>query len=1308
MCYMVAANFRAEEALGRPLSRRASVKPVQQRGRASPPKKEAKKTSSYNKKGRPESNGDHQSDSESDEELESATSNVPIPIHLFSTSILPIFIGDAFLGTGFMCGNKFITAEHVFRNGTDNYQTLTTSGPLRLTLSYASGSVLGPDIIAFDLPKSAPITTRLKPGLKKTSGGCSVVGYYCSPGQRPHLKTSQGTYKFQLHDCHTIPGVSGSPIFNTAHEVIGVHAASTGDGEFPNRMNPFTEIMVTKLTQGNLTETVQTMSTLVEVSQFEDSTHSGYEAFYDAEHVPIKVIGRTQLKSTFGDRPVICPRFASFMHESGQDFELSHTRSSRDLEAEGKAIMKFHLVLPDVPPSPTFEKAFDIADMVFSQAMAGSRVLTTDEAIEEMKNDSSPGGFLKGYKDAKTYVTKNRDHLDAYINSIEATAHAPLVAFTGSLKDELRPIDKVTDKKTRLFMAAPKHHYIAHSKLTWEQNKRMVAYGKKTETFPSAIGHSPIPLVGYLGRLSQEYDQTLCSDFGGFDAHLNPYFFSRVLRFRWNCIAPDYQTTENRNALINVYRNVIWTPTICPNGCVALFDHGPSGHACTSYDNTYILFGLIMWFFLTAGGTSDPRAILTGLKLFLYGDDSVIMTNGSFSSLLTKEHIIKCCSAIGWEVEFSDNVEFLGHTAVHSDRFKNIVAYYDSDKLISSLAHTTTKNVDDLSNKVTSLYIEAFSDLDTACLVKSYAMWLNLNHGVPYRLHGDAFLWSYYMEDPYISADPKWNDLESTIYEQSMSTGKPTQGPPRGRRPRTKPNPNRSSNSTAPPPPAAKKRQPRQAVPKSIQTARQVTRKQALRAQHNALLADRYANCLLDPVKYHCRIPDSYTSSSSEIVSNRVFDVTVPTTGPAAGRLCIMVQPKLGAPDQPDHYSVGIVDYTDGEPMDLSNPTAWQNNKNLSLSVDPTAVSLTTADPSFVFMSSGSIATDAERFLRPLGNIENVQNQVTTTGPMLTYDAVVVEEAGSKTIDGVVRQGSLLSITPGTYVGTVRMNTATSTLDNAIPLINMMVFRGSATDPDQGSVIPIEFTGRNRSVAYMQFILSVTPSDRLFVWCNPDSMAAPPAVPGLRDTLLTMSPAAVPAVTWNPDLGVVDKVRPVACTMLFTPTLSQLQVNGQIIIGRVPSGNLRSQLLCNTSTKRLDSIAAFSAIGAENYTNQALAKGGFTWYAPSGQEDMNFKTVEESNQRDFPFLLMVGKINSLPVSEAPVIVGKLVVSFNYEFVHSSQLFPLKKAGGGLSAQNALQDMMEVPIASHNPSHGDLARSIGKVAGSVLDIFGSIF
>lgn len=210
--------------------------------------------------------------------------------------------------------------------------------------------------------------------------------------------------------------------------------------------------------------------------------------------------------------------------------------------------------------------------------------------------------------------------------------------------------------------------------------------------------------------------------------------------------------------------------------------------------------------------------------------------------------------------------------------------------------------------------------------------------------------------------------------------------------------------------------------------------------------------------------------------------------------------------------------------------------------------------------------------------------------------------------------------------------------------------------------------------------------------------------------------------------GAISTVRPVAMSVWYENTLSDLNVNGDISICLMPKGSFGGNVAPVPIT-----APAFSGQGpVQNWENLGQCPGSYTgkvkdgayaFWVPSDIVDVEFCSVAENAIKDFPYIAVAGQVGGPTAGGVPVtgIVGKLQIETVFEVTSSVQFLDYEKSPCVLNSLEAIKGYLyNEPTAMANDDHlpwwrrllGGLFRAgqgyfnggFGPALGAAADVF----
>lgn len=240
----------------------------------------------------------------------------------------------------------------------------------------------------------------------------------------------------------------------------------------------------------------------------------------------------------------------------------------------------------------------------FGPYMRGSQTVTKDVAWQEMDKQTSPGYPHNLKYKTKAKMAADEKHMsitDAYFNMIQKSQleqeWKPI--WSCSEKVELRPKEKIQLNKIRTFTASPVEHSVALNRMCLDMNNKFYASNNKTWSF---VGGNKF-MCGFdeLHKRLSKHPNAFELDESEFDSSLFARAMYDQADIRFDFLAQEYKTLENRNALQNLYESILHSVIAMQNGELLQKHTGnPSGSANTIVDNTMILFRLFAYAWIVA------------------------------------------------------------------------------------------------------------------------------------------------------------------------------------------------------------------------------------------------------------------------------------------------------------------------------------------------------------------------------------------------------------------------------------------------------------------------------------------------------------------------------------------------------------------------------------------------------------------------------------------------------------------------------------------------------------------------------------
>lgn len=447
-------------------------------------------------------------------------------------------------------------------------------------------------------------------------------------------------------------------------------------------------------------------------------------------------------------------------------------------------------------------------------------------------------------------------------------------------------------------------------------------------------------------------------------------------------------------------------------------------------------------------------------------------------------------------------------------------------------------------------------------------------------------------------------------------------------------------------------------------------------------LARAYAKCMVSPFDDACRLPGAYGNQSSLMRTRRNFDIKVPLTGGAAGRFAFFVQPKIGAPDMPEHFQIGLVDYSKGVPTDLKSLNAYQQPPGDDLRVDPNSV--------YITQKAASIGRWAAHPAQPY---DIATTDFLTDLQAWSHDGAKLDYNFSLGKDVVTQ---LFTIPTGTWLLTIHCTSKNGiNFSTPVPIALKSVDTvGTDTTAYSIKALNIEYSVGQR-YTNSDYVIKAGPNTRFGIvnQLGTDDK--------LNNYRLTFSPCSSPNYLWSSDNGIVESIRPVGCTVLATYMGSTLENAGTIVAGLSTMESF-DKIFKVIDGSRWDNGTKMTGMSydAKRYS---IRKGAFVWWKPNDKSHTEFVNPEKHLDMEYPVILVAGE-----GPKKDEVCLTVQVEFCYEVIQNSQLFPKKMQYGNTSiVENVVSRVASITSVSENPNHTKVMKDVANILDSGARFAGAI-
>nr|BAA36278.1 polyprotein [Japanese yam mosaic virus] len=424
-----------------------------------------------------------------------------------------------------------------------------------------------------------------------------------------------------------------------------------------------------------------------------------------------------------------CPMFDMYLKldEEGRKFFTpllgQYQKSRLNREAYIKDIMKYSTVIEAGNVQPhTFEEAValviqDLEELGFETC----QYITDEDVIFNALNMKSAVGALYGGKKREYFKDFTQEMKHQILKQSCARLYTGKMGlWNGSLKAELRPLEKVQANKTRTFTAAPLDTLLGGKTCVDDFNNQFYELNIKG---PWSVGMTKF-YGGWNELLTKLPDKWVHCDADGsqFDSSLSPYLINAVLNIRLHFME---SWDIGEQMLRNLYTEIVYTPIATPDGTIVKkFKGNNSGQPSTVVDNTLMALLALKYSLLKDGVNAETHKDI--IKYFVNGDDLLISVDPSYESLLdTMQENFK---ELGLKYDFNSRTKdkselwFMSH---QGKRVENIwIPKLEQERIVSILEWDRSKEPSNRTEAICAAMIESWGHVELTHQIRRFYAWL--------------------------------------------------------------------------------------------------------------------------------------------------------------------------------------------------------------------------------------------------------------------------------------------------------------------------------------------------------------------------------------------------------------------------------------------------------------------------------------------------------------------------------------------------------------------------------------------------------
>nr|WMX25359.1 polyprotein [Watermelon mosaic virus] len=672
---------------------------------------------------------------------------------------------ETMFGVGY--GSFIITNGHLFRrnNGMLTVKTWHGEFVIHNTTQLRIHFIQGKDAILIRMPKDFPPFAKRnffrQP--KREERVCMVGTNFQEKSLRATVSESsiilpEGKGSFWIHWITTQDGFCGLPLVSVNDGyIVGIHGLTSNDSE-KNFFVPFTDGFETeylnnadnlswdkhwfwepsKIAWGSLNLVEEQPKEEFKISKLVSDLFGNTVAVQSRKERWVldamegNLIACGQADSALVTKHVVkgkCPHFAQYLSlhdEAKQFFEPlmgAYQPSRLNKDAFKKDFFKYNkpVVLNEVDFN-AFEKAVEgvvtmMVDFEFAECLF---VTDPDEIYGSLNMKAAVGAQYKGKKQDYFSGMDSFDKERLLYLSCERLFNGEKGIWNGSLKAELRPIEKVQANKTRTFTAAPIDTLLGAKVCVDDFNNQFYSFHLKC---PWTVGMTKF--YGGWDKLMRSLPDgwTYChADGSQFDSSLTPLLLNAVLSIRC-CFMEDWWV--GKEMLENLYAEIVYTPILAPDGTIfKKFRGNNSGQPSTVVDNTLMVV-IAMYYSCCKQGWSE-KDIEERLVFFANGDDIILAVRDE--DVWLYDTLSASFAELGLNYNFDERTKkreelwFMSHQAMLVDGI--YIPKLEPERIVSILEWDRSKELMHRTEAICAAMIEAWGHTELLQEIRKFYLWL--------------------------------------------------------------------------------------------------------------------------------------------------------------------------------------------------------------------------------------------------------------------------------------------------------------------------------------------------------------------------------------------------------------------------------------------------------------------------------------------------------------------------------------------------------------------------------------------------------
>nr|BBJ70068.1 polyprotein [Uraria mosaic virus] len=369
-----------------------------------------------------------------------------------------------------------------------------------------------------------------------------------------------------------------------------------------------------------------------------------------------------------------------------------------------------------------FDKAVDGVKMMMIEFDFHECVFVTDpeEIFGSLNMKAAVGAQYKGKKQEYFSQMDQFDKERLLYLSCERLFNGEKGIWNGSLKAELRPVEKVSANKTRTFTAAPIDTLLGAKVCVDDFNNQFYS---KNLICPWTVGMTKF--YGGWDKLMRELPDgwVYChADGSQFDSSLTPLLLNAVLSIR-SFFMEDWWV--GHEMLENLYAEIVYTPILAPDGTIfKKFRGNNSGQPSTVVDNTLMV--VIAVYYACCKQSWTEEDIQERLVFFANGDDIILAVQEEDTWLY--DTLSSSFAELGLNYNFDERTKkreelwFMSHQAMLVDEV--YIPKLEQERIVSILEWDRSKELMHRTEAICAAMIEAWGHTDLLREIRKFYLWL--------------------------------------------------------------------------------------------------------------------------------------------------------------------------------------------------------------------------------------------------------------------------------------------------------------------------------------------------------------------------------------------------------------------------------------------------------------------------------------------------------------------------------------------------------------------------------------------------------